>query len=283
MNFKLRKLSQEERSVIEGKGTEKPFSGKYLSNFEKGVYSCRRCGLGLYRSEDKFKSGCGWPAFEDELYGAVSRQADPDGLRTEILCSRCGAHLGHIFKGEQLSPKNVRHCVNSISLDFIPAEKLGVAYFAGGCFWGVEYYFINEEGVLHVMPGYMGGGKENPTYKDVCSGKTGHAEVVMILFDKSITDFRRLAKLFFEIHDPTQLNKQGPDIGTQYRSEIFFSDDEQKNIAEELKAILISRGIKVVTKITKAADFYQAEEYHRRYYIKTGKEPYCHLRVKRFE
>jgi peptide methionine sulfoxide reductase msrA/msrB len=281
-----RELTEEEKRVIIDKGTERPFSGKYNMHFEDGIYTCRQCGAKLFESDSKFKSGCGWPSFDDEIEGAVKKQKDADGVRTEILCANCGGHLGHVFFGEGLTEKNVRYCVNSVSLDFedqpeenqTPAKEpeLEKAYFAGGCFWGVEYHFEKLDGVKSVISGYMGGDVESPSYKEVCSGKTGHAETVEIVYDPSKVSFEKLAKLFFEIHDFTQLNRQGPDIGEQYRSEIFYGNDDQKKVAEKLINTLKEKGYDVKTKVATAGDFYEAEDYHQDYYEKTGKTPYCH-------
>lgn len=280
---KYNPLTPEEEKVIIHKGTEKPFSGKYNKFNEQGIYTCKRCGAELYRSSDKFDSACGWPGFDDEIAGAITRVPDSDGVRTEIICSNCGAHLGHVFEGEKLTDKNIRHCVNSISLNFIKTKKnVRKAYFAGGCFWGVEYYFQNLDGVISTKVGYMGGHKDNPTYSEVSDKKTGHAEALEVAFDDSKVSYETLAKLFFEIHDPTQKNRQGPDIGEQYRSAVFYVDNEQKDTAEKLINILREKGYDVVTEVTKAGTFWAAEDYHQRYYEKTKKQPYCHVRKKRF-
>ncbi|MFZ4414948.1 MAG: bifunctional methionine sulfoxide reductase B/A protein [Bacteroidales bacterium] len=283
MNYN--KLSPEEENVIIHKGTERPYTGKYYQNKEKGTYTCKRCNAALYNSSDKFESNCGWPSFNDEIKGAVKRTLDADGSRTEITCSNCGAHLGHVFEGENLTKKDIRHCVNSISLNFIPASEnitSDTAIFAGGCFWGVEYFFQKENGVLSTEVGYIGGKTENPSYQDVCMHTTGHAEAARIIFDPKKTTFEKLARLFFEIHDPTQLNRQGPDAGDQYRSEIFYFNPEQQQITENLIQLLKAKGLNVVTKISPATKFWKAEEYHQQYYEHKGSKPYCHGYVKRF-
>jgi len=279
-------LTKEETYVIKNKGTEAPFTGKYTGNKASGTYICRQCGAPLYYSKDKFDSHCGWPSFDDEIKGAVKRLPDADGIRTEILCSACGAHLGHVFLGENFTPKNTRHCVNSISLDFVPdmlsPGRYGIALFAGGCFWGVEYFMQKEQGVVSVTSGFTGGHVKNPSYKEGCTGKTGHAEVVKIVYDPEKTSYEKLLKLFLEIHDPEQAGGQGPDIGDQYRSEIFYLNNEQKVTAEKCLDILRKKGYKIVTRITRASEFYPAEDYHQDYYFRNGKLPYCHAYTKRF-
>lgn len=273
--------------MILKKGTERPWTGKYLDNKDAGTYTCKRCDAPLYRSEDKFDSHCGWPSFDDEIDGAVQRIPDPDGMRTEIICANCGGHLGHVFLGEGFTEKNTRHCVNSVSMNFIPAtqtneQAAGRAIFAGGCFWGVEYYMQKKPGVQSVVSGYIGGHVDNPTYKEVCTGTTGHAEAVEITFDPTVVSYEELAKLFFEIHDPTQVNRQGPDVGMQYRTEVFYLDEEQKRITEELINQLKDKGYKVATKVTKATTFWPAEDYHQDYYDNKGTLPYCHGYTRRF-
>lgn len=279
-------LTPEEERVIVRKGTEAPFSGKYYQNRETGTYQCRRCDAPLFRSSDKFESGTGWPSFDDALPGAVKEVRDADGRRTEIVCANCGAHLGHVFFNEGMTAKNVRHCVNSVSLNFQPeAQKqtaTRTAVFAGGCFWGVEYHFSKVKGVLSVKSGYTGGEIANPSYKQVCSGRTGHAEAVEVEYDPSQVSYETLAKLFFEIHDPSQVNRQGPDVGTQYRSAVFYADEEQRKEAEKLIAELKAKGYRVATTVEKAGTFWAAEDYHQDYYEKTGHQPYCHVYTKRF-
>lgn len=281
----MKPLTPEEKRVIRDKGTEAPFTGKYYNHKEAGTYSCRQCGKPLYRSQDKFESGCGWPSFDDEIAGAVKRVPDADGRRTEIVCASCGGHLGHVFEGEGFTSKNTRHCVNSVSMDFTPTateQKEQTAIFAGGCFWGVEHLMQQIPGVASVESGYIGGHTENPTYEEVCSHTSGHIEAVRITYDPAKTDYETLAKAFFEIHDPTQVDRQGPDIGEQYRSEIFYTNEQQRETALRLIGTLQDKGYDVVTKVTPATTFYPAEDYHQDYYEKKGSQPYCHKYTKRF-
>ena len=284
MNYK--KLNPEETRVILNKGTEAPFIGEYTDHFEKGIYVCKQCEAPLYTSSSKFHSGCGWPSFDDEIEGAVKKILDADGRRTEIVCSNCDGHLGHVFIGEGFTQKNTRHCVNSISMEFRAeiqsSKKSEVAIFAGGCFWGVEYYFQHEKGVLKTEVGYTGGHKENPTYREVCNHTTGHIEVLRVEFDPSVTNFEHLAKLFFEIHNPTQTNGQGNDIGEQYLSKIFYTSETQKEISQKLIQLLEGKGLKIATELVPATKFWSAETYHQKYYEKNGGTPYCHFRKKLF-
>lgn len=156
------------------------------------------------------------------------------------------------------------------------------AYFAGGCFWGVEHYFQNLGGVIETKVGYMGGTTKNPTYEEVCNKDTCHTETLEVTYDPTRVEFEDLAKLFFEIHDPTQVNRQGPDIGPQYRSVIFFTNKDQKSIAEKLIKTLEDKSLKIATKLEKATTFWEAEDYHQQYYAKNGNSPYCHTREERF-
>jgi len=205
-------------------------------------------------------------------------------MRTEIMCASCGGHLGHVFLGEGLTAKNTRHCVNSISMNFIPEDtaKTETAVFASGCFWGTQFYLQQAKGVLTTRVGFTGGHTANPSYKDVCSGTTGHAEAVQVIYDPSSVSYEELAKLFFETHDFTQVNRQGPDIGEQYRSEIFYNGETQKQTAEKLIRVLNEKGFKVATRVTPSGAFWKAEDYHQNYYQKNGHQPYCHLYRKIF-
>lgn len=286
-NMQLNTLTSAEKYVILNKGTDRPFTGEYTDKFDEGTYVCRQCNAPLYTSNSKFHSGCGWPSFDQEIAGAVTKIEDADGERTEITCAKCGGHLGHVFVGEHLTEKNTRHCVNTTSLIFISKTETSLsnsnkACFAGGCFWGVEYYFQHEKGVISTQVGYTGGKLENPSYEDVSSHQSGHYEAIEITFDPKQTDYETLAKLFFEIHDPTQTNGQGNDIGQQYQSVVFYEDDAQKAIAEKLIKKLKEKNFVIATQLKPATKFWKAEEYHQEYYEKGGGTPYCHKRVSRF-
>ncbi len=285
-------LSEEEKQVILKKGTEMPFTGEYENTTDDGTYICRQCNAPLYKSTDKFRSQCGWPSFDDEIEGAVEQYPDADGRRTEIVCANCKGHLGHVFTGEGYTDKDTRHCVNSISLKLIKKGEelppmisnstLEIAYLASGCFWGTEYHLQKLDGVKSTKVGYTGGHTEYPSYKEVCTGATGHAEAVKVVFDPSKVSYEEVLRLYFETHDPTQVDGQGPDIGTQYRSEIFYTSEAQKATAEKLIALLEGKGYDVATKVTPAAPFYEGEDYHQDYYDNKGTTPYCHIYKAKF-
>ncbi len=285
-NMKLNKLTDEEKDVIINKGTEIPHTGIYNKHWKTGTYNCKQCDAKLYNSSSKFDGHCGWPSFDDEIKGAVKHVTDSDGRRTEILCANCGGHLGHVFKGEGFTDKNTRHCVNSISLNFKSLElnnqEARIAHFAGGCFWGMEYYFAKQEGVISSEVGYMGGESENPTYKEICTGNSGHYEIIEVVYDSTKVNYETLARLFFEIHDPTQTNGQGPDLGEQYKSVAFYSSEKEKEIIGKLIEELEVKGFKVATKLLKTSKFWKAENYHQEYYENKGTKPYCHGYIKRF-
>lgn len=278
-------LKRDLLAIIEDKGTEHPFTGEYCDSEEPGTYLCRQCGLALFRTDGQFHSGCGWPSFDYAIQDHVKELPDRDGGRTEILCNRCNAHLGHVFTGEQFTAKNTRHCVNSASLDFVKDETVldtEEAIFAAGCFWGVEYYFKRLNSVLKTEVGYIGGARENPSYEQVCSHATGHVEAIRVVYDPARISYENLVKFFFEIHDPTQQNGQGPDIGSQYLSVIFYYDEEQRKTADAVMHLLIQKGLQLATTLKPVRTFWPAEVYHQDYYAKHHKEPYCHFYTKRF-
>lgn len=276
-----KELDTKRHQVIVNGATEAPGSGALLDHKENGTYTCARCNSPLFRSSTKFNSQCGWPSFDQALPGAVLEIPDTDGMRVEIRCQHCDGHLGHVFRGERMTEKDTRHCVNSLSIEFETGNR-ELAFFAGGCFWGVEHILQQIDGVSSVVSGYMGGETQSPTYEAVCSGTTGHTETVRVTYDPGVVDYETLAKAFFEIHDPTQLNFQGPDVGTQYRSAIFFETQEQEATVHKLVAILETKGLKVVTQVEQGGIFWPAETYHQDYFERNAPGYVCHTQVKRF-
>jgi len=266
-------LTAEEKHILKDKGTETPFTGEYNEHFEAGIFMCRACDNPLYESNTKFNSGCGWPSFDDEIEGAITHYEDLSGgqVRTEICCKKCDGHLGHIFVGEQITEKDTRHCVNSLSIRFKAYSKMQRATFGAGCFWSVEKLFKATEGVYLASVGYMGGDTDMPTYKEVCSGTTNHAEVVDLYFSAEKVSYTTLLNLFWENHNPTTLNRQGFDNGTQYRSIIFYHNDQQlKEVEQSINEQQQNWENEIVTQIIGSSTFFRAEEYHQNYLNKNS-------------
>ncbi|HYE02376.1 MAG TPA: bifunctional methionine sulfoxide reductase B/A protein [Phycisphaerales bacterium] len=286
-----RGLSEEEARVLLRKGTEPAFCGNLVDNKKQGVYLCRLCGLPLFASDSKFDSGTGWPSFFrpfDPAHVRTQRDSSHGMARTEILCARCDGHLGHVFDDAPGTPTGLRYCLNSASLTFhedaapLPEAsrpvKTETAYFAGGCFWGVEDHLAQVPGVIDAASGYMGGRTPNPTYKEVCGKGTGHAETVRVLYDPARVSYAQLLEWFFRIHDPTQLNRQGPDVGDQYRSAIFAVGPAQLRAAQDFikrqqESSPRFKDRRIVTQVLpaeQAGTFYLAEDYHQDYHAKHG-------------
>ncbi|MEI6055497.1 MAG: bifunctional methionine sulfoxide reductase B/A protein [Lentisphaerota bacterium] len=273
----LKELTAEEARVIISKGTERPFSGQYYSLKDDGTYVCKQCGAELFKSDDKFSSNCGWPSFDDQIPGSVKFLPDADGQRTEIQCAKCGGHLGHIFYGEGLTQKNARYCVNSVSIDFKKHEERTIVL-GGGCFWCIEAVFQNMPGVIKVASGYAGGTVKDPSYEEVCEGETGHAEVIKVQYNPDKVSLSEILELFFLVHDPTTLNRQGADSGTQYRSIIIYNDPADKKLIDDyLSKIKGSYSEPIVTEVKTYTDFYEAEDYHKNYYNTHKTQPYCSM------
>ncbi len=294
-----------QEKVMFHKATERAFSGEYDDFYVPGDFTCRNCGIKLYSSKAKFDAGCGWPAFDDCYDDAIKYDTDSDGRRTEILCNNCGIHLGHFFEGERLTENNARHCVNSASIKFVPEtvekestiqealdnklddSKVASAVVGCGCFWGVEYYYKKLKGVVSTSVGYAGGNTDNPSYREVCEGDTGHYEVIKVEYNPKVISYENIIKYFFEIHDYSQVNGQGNDIGQQYQSVIFTNTESEKAIVQKLIDELIEFGHEgktnkgfVATHVFGPAIFWEAEIYHQDYYGKNGEEPYCHIHTK---
>lgn len=280
------KLSPEQYYILREKGTESPFSGEFVFTKVKGTYKCAGCGEALFTDDMKFESDCGWPSFDKEIAGGKIIQSNDNshGMnRTEITCAKCGGHLGHIFE-DGPTETGKRYCVNSGSLSFEAIDKknstakLESITLAGGCFWCIEAIYEELKGVISAESGYAGGTIKNPSYKQVCSGNTGHAEVVQVKFDPNIISLEEILEVFFTLHDPTSLNRQGADEGTQYRSAIFYETEKQKEIVERAIHLLVSNKAfesPIVTEVTAFTNFYTAENFHQEYYELNKEQPYC--------
>jgi peptide methionine sulfoxide reductase msrA/msrB len=301
-----KRLSREEFEVLRNQGTERAYSGTLLNTETDGVYCCAGCGLPLFSSDAKFHSGTGWPSFFQPIAkGNVSEVVDSsDGMvRTEIHCPRCGGHLGHVFD-DGPKPTGLRYCLDSVALKFTPqgalasiadpaAEKsreatpvayqqeanktTSTAVLAAGCFWATEAAFAQINGVIHSESGYSGGDKNTANYEAVGTGRTAHAESVQVTYDPRRVSYDQLLDVFFAAHNPTELNRQGNDEGTQYRSAIFYADEQQKQAAEaKIKSLTQSRAFsaRIVTAVEPLKTFFAAEGYHQNYVQNHPNESY---------
>ena len=314
-----KQLDSLQYAVTQHEQTEPAFRNTYWDNKKAGIYVDVVSGEPLFSSFDKYDSGCGWPSFTRPLEKTdiVEKKDFKIGYpRTEVRSKQANSHLGHVFDGET-TPTGLRYCINSASLKFVPVEEMAAkgygeylepfvkaglikantvtkaadqsaaasgkqetAVVAGGCFWGMEEIIRKIPGVIETKVGYTGGATKNPTYKQVCTGATGHAEAVQIVFDPDKLSYEKVLDFFFRMHDPTTLNQQHNDVGTQYRSAIFYQSDEQKHIAERVKERVQKSGKfkrPIVTEISPAKEFYSAEDYHQKYLVKNPGGYTCHI------
>lgn len=272
-------LSPEQFQIARLKGTERAGTGEFCERHEPGLYGCVCCGTPLFDSRVKFESGTGWPSFgqpvkenaikyiKDSSYGMV---------RVEVLCNTCDAHQGHVFP-DGPEPSGLRYCINSASMQLIEDNNNeATAIIGGGCFWCTEAVFQRVKGVSKVASGYSGGSIKNPGYREIITGRTGHAEVIKITYNPQVLNYADLLRIFFSTHDPTTLNRQGYDAGTQYRSVIFFRDIEEQNIAQEVMEEMKDYfDDPIVTELSPLAAFYVAEDAHQDYYNQNRSQPYC--------
>ena len=282
-------LTAEQYKVTRHHGTERPFSGEYCESYSPGIYTCVCCETALFDSSGKFDSRTGWPSFTEPVRDNVVKYISDGSFgmqRVEVLCNVCDAHLGHVFP-DGPGPTGLRFCINSVSLKKVDANSaasapdnkaLDTATLGGGCFWCTEAVLKELEGVEEIQSGYAGGTTDNPTYRQVTNGNTGHAEVVQVKFDSSRISYADLLRVFFATHDPTSLNRQGADSGTQYRSIILYHSQRQQEIAREIMDEMQPSFSKpIVTELVPYSQFFKAEQSHQDFYRNNPENAYCQV------
>ncbi|OEK05377.1 bifunctional methionine sulfoxide reductase B/A protein [Roseivirga misakiensis] len=272
-------LTPEQFQIARLKGTERAGTGEFCERHEPGLYGCVCCGTPLFDSRVKFESGTGWPSFAQPVKeNAIGYIKDTSyGMtRVEVVCNTCDAHQGHVFP-DGPEPSGLRYCINSASMQLLEDDnKETTAVIGGGCFWCTEAVFQRVKGVSHVESGYSGGAIKNPTYREICTGRTGHAEVIKITYNPEELPYADLLRIFFSTHDPTTLNRQGYDQGTQYRSVIYFQDEEEQRIATEVMEEMADYfDDKIVTELSPLGAYYPAGEDHQNYYNEHRSQGYC--------
>ena len=296
----IKALTPDQFRVTQQGGTEPAFTGEFWDHHEPGIYVDVVSGEPLFASTDKFDSGTGWPSFTTPIRpnGAVVTKRDFKMLfpRTEVRSKQADSHLGHVFKDGPRNRGGMRYCINSAALRFVHRDDLqaqgyeqyvGIftkeermseyktAILAGGCFWGMQDLIRRQPGVISTRVGYTGGRNANATYRN----HPGHAEAVEIVYDPAQTNYRALLEFFFQIHDPTTKDRQGNDVGSSYRSAIFYLDDEQKQVAVDTIADVDACGLwpgTVVTEVVPASDFWEAEPEHQDYLLRIPNGYTCH-------
>ena len=270
-------LTPEQFAVLRMKHTERPNSSDLCVLFEPGAYACVGCNTLLFDSYAKYQSNTGWPSFTQPVKDnviAYHKDKTHGMSRIEAVCNVCDSHLGHVFP-DGPEPSGLRYCINALSLTKVANHQKKIT-FGGGCFWCTEAIFNEIKGVVKVESGYSGGDTLNPNYKSVCTGTTGHAEVIEITYDSKQIELDDLVKIHLTTHNPTTLNQQGADKGTQYRSVIFYrTEDERLQIDKIIKEMQNHLDKPIVTEVKMFEKFYPAEEHHQTYYASNSNKPYC--------